>query len=461
MVKTRNLADYAVNLKYEDLPDEVIEQAKLLVLHTLGAALAGCSTEQGKRAMELAKAMGGQKDESTILGYGGKAPCVQAGFVNATLADMLDWEDCSWTGHPSAGAIPAALAVGERVKSSGKEIICSIVAGYELYERIAMAMQPSREYDYRNRGWGLTSWNIYASAIPAARLLKLDSDRMENVIGIAGALTHIATPRVQATKTDLCKYRYGTNCMNGITAALIAESGISPMHNFLDGEMAGYWVAFSDKCDSEWYNRNLGEEYLIMETYFKHWPTNMWINQHLDGIDIIMREHGVGPEDVEEIIVRPPVDRRMGFKPEGYESIMDAEYSIPYCISVLMHEPEPGPNWYTAERMKDPKILDFASRVKAEGSPLTLVDAFIQFREGRYPEVSVEVKTKDGRVLNQDVPFPTGHPNNRMTVEEFEARFRRAASFTIGQDKIEKAVDKIMNLEKVEDVSQIADLMYE
>lgn len=173
---TRTLSEYAVKLRYEDLPKEVIEQAKLLTLHVLGVSLAGCRVTQGNEAIALSKDMGGEKKESTILGDGNKVSCVQAAFANSTLADVLDWEDCSWTGHPSAGAIPAALAVGERVKASGKDYITSLVAGYEVYQRIAMAVQPTPEF-YSKCGWGLTSWQIFAAAIPAAKLMKLDENK--------------------------------------------------------------------------------------------------------------------------------------------------------------------------------------------------------------------------------------------------------------------------------------------
>jgi len=457
---TKTLADYAVNLKYQDLPKEVVEQVKLLTLHTLGVSLAGCTTKQGKDAIALAKAFGNGKDEATLVGDGSKVSIVQAGFANGTLADVLDWEDCSWTGHPSSGAIPAALAVGEKIGASGKDYITSVVAGYELYERIAMAVQPSEKWDFVDRGWGLTSWVIYASAIAAAKLLKLNKEQMENVIGMAGALTPISNPRVHQTKTNFYHYQWGMNCMNGIAAALIAESGITPMPDFLDGERGHYWMAMADKCEWEWFNKNLGKDYLIMETYFKHWPTNMWINQPLDGIDAIMKKYGVKPEDVEQIIVRPEIQFRMAYRPEGYGSIVDAEFSIPYCMAVLMYEPEPGPNWYTEDKLKDPEILELAGKVKAEGPVVMLNKAFILFREGEYPHVSVEVKTKDGRLLKEDVPFPKGHPRNRMTVDEYKDRFRRAASFTLKPDKIEAATEKILKLEEVEDVSEISDLVH-
>ncbi len=186
----------------------------------------------------------------------------------------------------------------------------------------------------------------------------------------------------------------------------------------------------------------------------------MWINQPSDGIDAIMKKHNVRPEDVDQIIVKPTIQHRVAYRPEGYGSIMDAEFSIPYCIAVLMHEPEPGPNWYTEDKLKDPKILKLAGKVKAEGSLLMLNDAFLQFRADKYPHMSVEVKLKDRRLLKQDVPLPKGHPRNRMTIDEFKARFRRDVSFALKSDKVEKAIDRILNLEEVEDMSEIGDLMH-
>ena len=93
-------------MKFDHLPPEVVEQAKLLMLHVLGVSLAGTKVQQGKDAVLIAKELGGNKKEATIWGDGSRVTCAQAAFANGTLADVLDWEDCSPTGHPSAGAIP-------------------------------------------------------------------------------------------------------------------------------------------------------------------------------------------------------------------------------------------------------------------------------------------------------------------------------------------------------------------
>ena len=118
---SRRLADYLAGIKYEEIPAEVIEQAKKLTLHVLAASIGSLSVEQSQKAIRMAQAKGGVP-QSTIWGSNGvKVPIDDACFANGTMADVLDWEDCAWTGHPSAGVIPAALAIGEAKKINGKD----------------------------------------------------------------------------------------------------------------------------------------------------------------------------------------------------------------------------------------------------------------------------------------------------------------------------------------------------
>ena len=388
---------------------------------------------------------------------------MQAAFANGTLADVLDWEDCSWTGHPSAGAIPAALAVGEMVKASGKDYITSIVAGYEVYQRIAMAVQPSLEFRVKSGGWGLTSWQIFAAAIPSAKLLRLDEDKMAQAIGIAGALTPIVNGKVHVSRTDMYHYQHGLTSRDGVVSALMAESGINALYDMLDGDN-GYWVTISDQCRWDWMTKGLGKDYLILETLFKHWPVNMWVQQYLDMLDAMMKEDKVRADDVSEIIVSPNMQHeqanRMIHRPEGYLGMTDAEFSIPYCLAAMLLDPEPGPNWFTDEKLKDPKILELASKVRGTGPLVLPTKSFRLFQEGKYQEAGLEVITKDGRYLSKSITFPKGHSKNRFTYDEYRGHFRRAASFMLKPGKVEAAMEKVLKLEEVDNVSEVTELVH-
>ena len=342
MEYTKLMAGYTADLKYEDLPQEVVEQAKLLTMQTLGAGLASYPTGQSQRAIAMTKAQGG-KTESTLLGDGTKVPCTEAAFVNGSMADILDWEDCSWTGHPSAGAIPVALAMGEATKASGKDYITSVVAGYEVYQRIAMSVQPSPEWMAKVKSWGLASWQIYSAVIPAAKLLKLSKDKIAQSLGVAIYQTAVpmnkhANPPMG--KSDVYHYSHGFNARDGIVSALIAQSGIDGMYDSLDGD-DGYWAQVSDKVDWSWYEKGLGEDYLIMETLFKHWPANMWIQGPLDALDALVKEYSITACDISEITLNPTTGMTMTYSPDGYAELwmLSSAYHSALQLTCLIQHP--------------------------------------------------------------------------------------------------------------------------
>jgi 2-methylcitrate dehydratase PrpD len=455
---TKALAEYASKLKYEDLPREVVDQAKMVTLHTIGIALASYPTEQGTRAIALAKRMGGAP-EATIFGDGAKVSCMSAGFANGTMVDALDWGDCSWTGHPSASVVPAALAVSEVTGATGKDYLTAVVAAYEVYQRIAMAVQPSDDWDWLVKGWGLTTWQTFAATIPAAKLLKFDAQKTAQAIGIAGLVSPIVNPKPHVTMSDVKPYQYGLITKDGITAALLAESGIDGLHDVLDGEN-GYWVTISDQCDWSWFTKGLGKDYLIMETFFKHWPSNMWIQLPLEAIDAIARKHEIPVREVAEIIVDPPFQNRTAYKPEGYMGAKEAEFSIPFNMATYLLDPKPGPNWYTKEKLTDPELLALAGKVKTVGKTAGLHESFKKFRAGSFPEVTVKIVLKNGKEYSETVRFPKGHPKNRLTFDEGSEMFRRGASFALNAKKTEAAIDRILHLDELPDVRTLAQQLY-
>ena len=176
--------------------------------------------------------------------------------------------------------------------------------------------------------------------------------------------------------------------------------------------------------------------------------------------DLVQKEK-FGPEDVEEIIVDPPVRARMWAPDEGFTSVTHAQFSIPFVIASYLYDPHPGAHWYTPERMKDPKRIALAKRVKAGPSPEeSPMSSFKQFREERgFPMKTVTVKLKDGRVFTEKMDCHPGHPDNMMSREEFVERFRIQAAPVLQGERMEKAIETLCSIEKVEDIASLADLL--
>ena len=462
MKHTQQLASYAHNLRFEDLPLEVIEQAKLLTLHVIGVSLAGRQTRQGSDAVRLALAMGGESAEATIWGERSRVSASQAAFANGTLADVLDWEDCSWTGHPSAGAIPAAFAAAERVRASGREYLTSIVAGYEVYQRIAMAVQPTPA-TYMKSGWGLTSWQIFAASVPAAKLLLETEQQMRQSIGIAAIMTPVVNRKIQLDRSDMYHYQHGLTGRDGIVAADIARCGITGLEDVLDGEH-GYWVSVSDQCDWDWMARGLGKQFLIRETLFKRWPVNMWVQQFLDMVDDVRRTERFDVDDIASIVVSPNFQKtagasRMIKRPQGYLSTTDAQCSIPFCIARYLLDPAPSADWFDSQSLRDPATLALAAKVDATGEMTSPLEAFALFQKGDYVRAAILITLRDGRTIDRQTHFPKGHPQNRMSVAELSALFRIAAARSFDADRIERIIAATLRLDESDGLRELADLL--
>ena len=226
------LSDFTVNTNYEDIPPEVIERAKMIMLQTVGVSLAAKDVPGTQKAIKMALAAnGGAGGTTTGWVSGDKLSPVNAAFLAGSLSDMLDWEDTSWTGHPAAGIVPCAWVMAEHLKMSGKDLLTAIVLGYEVYQRIACAVQPSLEQQAQ-KGWGLTSWQIFGCLIPAVKLMGLDANAVNKAIGLGTVCSTIPTCLHEFTMSDFYHYEHGLRARDGILIAELVQKGV---HNLMDG----------------------------------------------------------------------------------------------------------------------------------------------------------------------------------------------------------------------------------
>ena len=341
---TQTLSAFLADLKYEDIPPEVITRAKYILIQTIGVSLAVKDTAIGQKADAISLAAnGGPGGSVTRWAYGGKLSPVNAAFAAGVLADALDWEDCSWTGHPAAGIIPVAVIAAEEKRKSGKDLLTAIVGAYEVYQRIANAAQPKDH----SKGWGLTSWQLFGTALAAAKLYDFDARKIDQTIGVACEHSTIPACYHETTMSDFYHYEHGYRARDGILIAKTVEKGIHNQRDVLDDHKRSYLKAMTDEPKWELLTAGLGEQWLTLETLLKHWPANMWVQSPVEAVAEIAEQHAIRPEDVEEIVVDPPVGDRMWVSETGFQSITHAEFSVPYVVSAYLHHPAPGAVWYS------------------------------------------------------------------------------------------------------------------
>ena len=223
---TRKLAVHAAGLRYDDLPANLVELIKQCVLDTLGVIIGASGiADEGRIVADYVRDLGG-KPESTLLGFGGKAPAPWAVFVNGGLGHMLDYDDVGIGGHVSICTIPPALAIAEKCGgASGRELITAVAAGTDIHTRLALAIDIP---DWTmTEGWFATQLlGFVSAAATAGRMLHLDAERMENALGIGYNQMSGSRQMAVGAATHMRSMQAGFAGQAGTAGAELAQRGL-------------------------------------------------------------------------------------------------------------------------------------------------------------------------------------------------------------------------------------------
>lgn len=452
---TKQLCKFIKETEFEQLPPAVVERAKMHVMQTIGVCLCSTELQLYKNAATIAKELSGGSGEgvATLWGDGAKVSWEAAGFAAGAMGDLLDWEDCSVTGHPSAGVIPTAVITSQVFKKSGKELLTAAVLGYEVYQRIALAGRTN-----------IVSYNIFGVLTVIMKLLGFTEEQMNRCFGIGTACSIIPVNVHETTMSDSLKYLYGYKLENAITMAKSALLGIEGMQNAFDDPTA--YFKHVHGANQEWLTKELGEKFMLMDILIKHWPANMFVQTYAELAYRVVTNNNINPDNIKEIVLRPSVQFRHYYSDVGYKSMTQAQFSIPYCVACVMYNREPGAIWYKPETMTDPKILTLMKKIVADGFvDMTFPGRKVSIHliknliEGHHPEKNIIVTMKDGSVFTESLFTHPGHPSYMLTRDEFKARFRLETKNIMPLEKAEEIINIIQNLEKYEDASVLGELL--
>ncbi len=448
--RTKQLCHFIKTLRYEDIPPAVIERAKMMVMQTVGVSLCSAELKQVQDAIAIAKEMSpGSEGTATLWSDGAKVSWEAAALAAGTMGDTLDWEDCSVTGHPSAGVIPTAVIASEVLHKSGKDLLTAVVVGYEVYQRVALAGRSN-----------IVGYNIFGNLAVLMKLLDLSEEQMNQAFGVGTACAIIPANVHEITMSDSLNYLYGFRAESTITMIKTVLSGIENMEDAFDDPSA--YLAHCGYQEPEWLTLELGEHWMMMDMLLvKHWPANVFVQTYAELAARLVTKYHFNPDDVEEIIVRPSVAFRTWYTDTGYASITQAQFSIPYAVACAMYHPDPGAVWYQPDTMKDPKILALLNKVKADGfvkmGGMKLIKDLI---DGKHPEKFMIVRLKNGSEFMESAFTHPGHPSYMLTREEFQDRFRLQTVNVLPREKAEGAIDCICHLEEYEDASVLPTFFY-
>lgn len=445
---TKALAGYVAQTRFEDLSPQVVREARLAFLDWLGSALAGADKEPGRIVTDMVVDMGG-KEEATLLPTGTKTSAPLAALVNGTVSHIVELDDVHKASilHAGAPIIPAALAAAERCRAGGREMITGIVVGYDVGIRIGEAVTPSHYHFWHTTG----TCGTFGAAAAAAKVQGLDADAVIQALGTAG--TQAAGLWEFLIDGAMSKHLHpGKAAMNGLMAALLAERGFTAATRILEGEK-GFCKATAKEFNLEKITAGLGEQSKILENCYKIHSSCRHTHHAVDVILELVRKHNLLPGDIERIGIKTyaiAIDITGNFHPATPYA---AKFSLPYCVAAAVKFRGAGLAEFAQEHLNDPDMKDLMSRVDLAVDPAS---------EKSYPDrwpASVELTLRSGDVLQGKTDYPKGDPENPVSAEELEEKFRALTAGLLDEKRMEELIQRCRRLEEEPDVSALLALL--
>ena len=449
---TRLFAEFISELDYEKLPLKTKNKAKELLLDYIGALLAGYkeSSILSDKLVELIKYNGGVED-ATIIGTNTRVPLVNAALANGVVSHVVELDDGHRIarGHPGVSVMSAALPTAEFLDSSGKELITAIVAGYEIFIRVASAVNPS----HLNRGYHTTgTCGTLAAAAAASSLFKLDELQTANALGIAG--TQAAGLLEVTVDGQMTKALHsGKAAYAGVLSALLAKDGVQGPKSIIEG-VKGFAKTLSDECDYTIMLNDLGKIYNIDNCYIKLYPSCRHTHSPIDAALDLIKGNEFKYEDIDEIVIKtfPTAISFAGkiYKPDSPEA---AKFSIAYCVCAALIKGSFGLGELEKDCLVDPSIISLTNKVKIESDPSL---------ESVNPKTKGAVVTLtfiDGGILNKRINLPKGEVENPVDDDELIEKFFNCTKHYLRKEDRERVINCVLNIEELHNIKSLISLL--
>jgi 2-methylcitrate dehydratase PrpD len=442
------IADFLVGLPETVIPDDVLHQGRRMLLDTIGCAIGGTRSTPAQPFLRYLESVGGA-GPSSVLGTRLTASPTDAAYVNAYLADVLDYEETS-VSHPSAVVVPAVLAAGQHSHSSGADVLRAAVAAYEIGARVGLAVAPSAALgrEAASAFW----WKSVAAAVGAGLLLGLNRDQWVHAIGYATATSPAARRGgFEFRPLNPLKANFPGQAHAGVAAAYLARNGFEMHRGMLDGPRHFGQLLGSDRWQPERITEGLGDQWMLAGAGFKAYPACLYLHPMLDAIAEARAGQSFGTGDIATVEVSVPALIIDEFDDRNPYSVVDAQYSAPFTAATLLLDPQPSSGWITDRRLADPEIASLMSRVSLIESP-EFTRAFAV--DGRV-RTRVRIGLDDGHWHEGQVDAIHGSVALPLTDRALETKFDDATGQTLDESARRSIIALVSEVESVNDIDDL------
>lgn len=450
------LLEFSADTRFEDLPPEVVHEARRYVLDALGCALGGHAVDKGRIAALHAKRLGGPP-EAMVVGQRTPVGMSAAAFANAELVNALDQDSLP---HVVPITLPPVLAAAQATHASGAELIAALVVAHEIgirLNRASSAMIKSlTETGSTPEAFGINNESIIGAALGACRLLGHTRPQRSHALGLAAYFCTLPVARdwEEAMPKSMAKYTpVGLLAQNALQAALLAREGFTGNPRVLDAPHGFPCFNATGRWEPELVTRELGRQWLFLDQQYKPWPCCRFFHSQLDLMQRLIQEHELRPEEIEAVHTHGP---RFVANPTPHDTRtqIDVQFSLPFCMALVAHGVPPDARWQSHHTLARMELHTFARQVSMHADPRSLE---VRRTEPRSWWARVEIILLDGRRLQAETLFAGGTNGTPAAMDDaaLQAKFRRHAEHSLPAARIDSVVQAVWGLDRLADAGRL------
>jgi len=434
------VAEFIRDINWNSLPEGVHRRAYLCLLDNLGVTLTGTLTPVSRIAAGYA-AETWRGDAATILLHQRRASVPGAAFANACAGNALDLDDDAifTRGHPGAQIFPAALAVAEKVRASGKALLEALVVGYEVAIRAGRCW-----HDHHGIYQACGSWGSLGCAAASAHLLGLDYDQIKHALGIAEYYSPNAPMMRDISNPTMVKHAIGWGAMNGCTSAELAAHGYTGIPSILGFEQYRDWVT------------DIGQHYWITDgVCYKGWASCAWGHAAAVAALELLDKHQISTDEISHIKVRTFEEAIMLY--QGHPTTTEeAQFSVKWPLACLVIDRQLGPDQVLEHRLNDPQICALMDKIELVLDPV--VDQM--YKDAQETDLimhsAVEITLQDGRHYDSGI---IERGADRFDEHSLEQKFRSLTAHVLEPMQVDHLVKMVWAFENVPDIRQLVEVV--
>lgn len=446
MSLSSQMAEFAANLQYDQIPGEAVREAKRFLLDSMGCALAAVHNDDMAAMYRFTETLGGSP-EATVIGSGLRTNAPNAALMNGLLIRALDYNDIYWEQDPShpSDLIGAALAAAEGNGKSGREALVAIILAYELEMRWCHAAEPG----IREVGWHHASLTQFVSPLVAGRMYDLTPDQLVAAVGISGSCHFTLGGVVAGHLTNMKNTADPLAAQAGVYAALMAREGYKGPVELFEGKEGVFEVVHNVTWHPDELLKGLGEQFLITRCGYKAFPTEALTHQPLTAALRIRQDHGLAAADIADVLVETTtrgadiLSDPSKYKPTTRET---ADHSLPYVIAAALADGYVLPKSFDDDKLKDPTIWELLGKIKVMADP----DIDALFPQVKRARVTITTTAGDTHTAQTDVA--KGAPDDPLTDDELVAKFRANAEGVLTPAQQDRVIEATLAFEQVTDL---------